>query len=195
MRVCHIVPSLEKRHGGPSVSVPALALAIGRLGHEVELLSTASGAAQTEVKGPVTAKVFPRSWPTQICASAALRGALGQDEAGIIHHHSLWLRTLHYAHRASRSNQAKLVISPRGMMSPWAWNHHRWRKRFAGACIHPGALQHAHGWHATSAEEAGDIRRLGFTQPVCVAPNGITLPPADQLIAAQPDPIAGKAAR
>jgi glycosyltransferase involved in cell wall biosynthesis len=69
------------------------------------------------------------------------------------------------------------------MMSAWAWNHHRLRKRFATACIHPGALAAADGWHATSVEEADDIRRLGYRQPVCVAPNGVMLPAADRLIA------------
>jgi glycosyltransferase involved in cell wall biosynthesis len=45
--------------------------------------------------------------------------------------------------------------------------------------IHPRAFQDAAGWHATSDEEASDIRALGFKQPVCVAPNGITVPSAE----------------
>ena len=35
--------------------------------------------------------------------------------------------------------------------------------------IHPGALEAVDGWHATSAEEAHDIRQLGFEQPVDAA--------------------------
>jgi glycosyltransferase involved in cell wall biosynthesis len=64
------------------------------------------------------------------------------------------------------------------MMSPWAWRHHRWKKFLAQHLVHPGAFDAAAGWHATSREEADDIRRLGFTQPVCVAPNGVTIPAA-----------------
>ena len=184
MHVCHIVPSLEKRYGGPSVSVPALAHALGQAGHEIALLSTAPGPARTTTAGRVTARTFPRDWPRKICASAGLREALAGTTAAVIQHHALWLRTLHYAHQAARKSRAKLVISPRGMMSPWAWEYHRGRKQLAAAFIHPGALAAADGWHATSAEEADDIRRLGFRQPVCVAPNGIALPPAEQLIAA-----------
>lgn len=70
------------------------------------------------------------------------------------------------------------------MMSAWAWNHHRTRKQLASTFIHPGAFAAADGWHATSIEEAEDIRRLGFKQPVCVAPNGVRMPAADRLIAA-----------
>jgi len=103
----------------------------------------------------------------------------------VIHHHSLWLRTLHYAHRSATAHGARLVVSPRGMMSPWAWNHHRGRKLLARALIHPGALSAVHGWHATSDEEASDIRALGFDQPVCVAPNGVQAASPAELTAAR----------
>ena len=182
MRITHILPSLESRHGGPSISVPALAAASAQLGHEVEVMATAPEGASTRADGPLKVSIFCRDWPQFVCPSAGLRTALAQGHAEILHHHALWLRTLHYAHRAA-GRGARLVISPRGMMSPWAWNHHRLRKRLATAFIHPGAMSAAHGWHATSVEEADDIRRLGFKQPICVAPNGVRLPAADPFIA------------
>lgn len=66
-------------------------------------------------------------------------------------------------------------------MTPWSWNRHRFRKRIAQAVIHPGAFAAARGWHATSPEEADEIRALGFRQPVCVAPNGIDAPSSQQI--------------
>jgi glycosyltransferase involved in cell wall biosynthesis len=102
-----------------------------------------------------------------------------------VHHHALWLRTLHYAHNAARHFGVPLVIAPRGMMSGWAYHHHRWRKKLAELIVHPDALAAATGWHATSDEEAEDIRRLGFKQPICVAPNGVTAPTADELAVAR----------
>ena len=184
MKLTHLIPSLESRHGGPSSSVPALASACAAIGHEVELLATVPGPGTTVTEGTLTTTTFARDWPEKLCPSAGLRDALQRSNAEIIHHHSLWLRTLHYAHQAA-GHGARLVISPRGMMSPWAWNHHRLRKRLASAFIHPGAFAAAAGWHATSVEEADDIRRLGFKQPVCVAPNGVRLPATERLMAAR----------
>ncbi len=86
----------------------------------------------------------------------------------------MWQRTLHYAHAKAVAAGIPLVLSPRGMMSPWAWNFHRLRKRIARLAIHPGAFEAVAGWHATSSAEAEDIRALGFTQPICVAPNGVS---------------------
>ena len=186
MRLVHIVPSLEDRHGGPSKSVRALAGSLARLGETVELLTTAMAgqpAAQTEAG--VTLREFPRVTPQWLTRSPALAGYLRDSPADCIHHHSLWLLTLRYAHQAAARHGVPLVISPRGMMSGWAHRHRRWRKLLAELLVHPGAFAHAAGWHATSPDEADDIRQLGFKQPVCISPNGVNLPAANELSAAR----------
>jgi glycosyltransferase involved in cell wall biosynthesis len=176
VKSCQIVPSIEVRHGGPSKSVRSLAAAIGRNGGEVELLATEPGPGWQETEGPVSVRVFHRNWPEAVCASSSMRSYLSNSRADVYHHHSIWLRTLHYSHKAARRAKAPLVVSPRGMMDKWAWNHHAKRKAFARALIHPGALEAVDGWHATSASEEADIRSLGFKQPVCVAPNAVAEP-------------------
>jgi glycosyltransferase involved in cell wall biosynthesis len=178
MQLTHIVPSLEARYGGPSQSVRWLSLALAEQGHAIQLLATHPENEENRLDGKLEVKIFRRDWPGRLCPSAGLRAALQQSAADIVHHHALWLRTLHYAHQRTKKSDARLVISPRGMMSPWAWQHHPWRKRFARALVHPGAFAAAQGWHATSEEEASDIRRLGFQQPICVAPNGVNAPTA-----------------
>jgi len=186
MKIAQIVPSLESRHGGPSRSVLGLASGLAQTGHAVDLLSTApggTGAARTE--GSLVTRIFSRDWPQAVCPSAPLREHLLSGDYETIHHHGLWLRTLHYAQKAAARKNVPLVISPRGMMSPWAWNHRHSKKALASRFIHPGAFTAAAGWHATSEAEVQDIRRLGFTQPVCVAPNGVTAPdPAQEATAA-----------
>lgn len=184
MKICQIVPSLEARHGGPSRSVRALSAALARGGHEVEILTTSPEGADEYSEGRLRVRVFRRDWPPRFCPSSGLRQALRGNDADLIHHHSLWLRTLHYAHQGSRKSGACFVLSPRGMMSPWSWHHRKWRKAFARQVVHPGALTGAAGWHATSSEEAADISSLGFDQPVCVAPNGVDAPDVSAVSAA-----------
>ncbi|MBC8039412.1 MAG: glycosyltransferase [Opitutaceae bacterium] len=177
MKVAQIVASLESRHGGPSRSVRGLSSAMAENGHTVGLLCTAPDHNQTiQTTGNLTTRFFPREWPQAFSVSAPLRSHLRSGGYEVFHHHGLWLRTLHYARCAAACARAPLVISPRGMMSPWAWNHHRLKKSLASRCIHPGAFASAAGWHATSEAEAGEIRALGFTQPICVAPNGVVAP-------------------
>ena len=176
MKVCQIVPSLEEKYGGPSKSIRAMSAALARAGHEVELLATHPTEAGEETEGSLRVRVFRRDWPQRLCPSSGLRAALRETNADIVHHHSLWLRTVHYAQQHAKTSGAKFVLSPRGMMSPWSWRHRGWRKSFARTFVHPGALEDAAGWHATSNEEAADIHALDYDQPVCVAPNGVESP-------------------
>ena len=188
MRIRQIVPSLERQHGGPSRSVQALAKAQAKLGEQVELLATEPDAprlGRESSDGPLNIRILRRGRPDRICHSSALRRALLVGDCEVVHHHALWLRTLHYARCAARAHRAPLIVSPRGMMAPWAWNHHRWRKAAAALLLHPRALRAVRGWHATSDQEAKDIAALGFSQPVCVAPNGVDAPREEELEAAR----------
>ncbi|HVU32292.1 MAG TPA: glycosyltransferase [Opitutaceae bacterium] len=188
MKLCHVVPSLQEQHGGPSKSVRLLCSALARLGHDVQLFSTHPDAARTgdiTTDGSLRVVVFRREWPQRLCRSTGLDRALKVSGSAVIHHHSLWLRTLHYAHRRAAESGAALVVSPRGMMSAWAWRHRGWRKQFSRTLVHPHALSDADGWHATSDEEAADIRDLQFAAPVCIAPNGVEPPAAAEVLAAR----------
>lgn len=184
MRCCEIVPSLEEKHGGPSKSVLALSDALGSLGPLVSLLATHPSPPALSPAGSIDVRVFPRDTPQALCPSSGLRRHLDEHTFDVIHHHSLWLRTLHYAHHRARALHVPFVISPRGMMSPWAWQHHGWRKQLVRHLLHPGAFESADGWHATSPEEADEIRSHGFKQPICVAPNGVAIPTAADRTAA-----------
>ena len=176
MQIAQIVPSLEARYGGPSKSVYELARAMAATGHAVDLIATDPSQDSFSQEGSLAVRMFRRGWPPSLCPSAGLRRYLRQSEASVIHHHALWLRTLHYARAAAARRGVPLVVSPRGMMSRWAWHHHGGRKRLAHFLVHPGALAAVSGWHATSGAEAAEIRDRGFKQPICVAPNGIAAP-------------------
>lgn len=187
MRVCHIVPSLDQRHGGPSKSVRALANAMAVTGTTTELLTTlASGEPMHHAgRDDAVLRCFAREAPIRLCRSRELRSHLRRESYDCVHNHALWLLPLRYAHEGAKQQRAPLVIAPRGMMSGWAWRHRRWRKRLAELLVHPGAFAGASGWHATSGQEAEDIRALGFRQPVCVAPNGVVVPGEEKLAAAR----------
>lgn len=184
MKACQIVPSLEARHGGPSKSVLGLSTALALEGVDVELLTTEPGQGWQRIEDRLRIEAFHRDWPGSICSSRGLNRHLRTVTADVVHHHSLWLRTLHYAKCTASRLGVKFVVSPRGMMDPWAWNHNSKKKAFARKVIHPGAFEAVDGWHTTSEEEAESLRALGFKQPLCVAPNGISAPTAESLASA-----------
>jgi glycosyltransferase involved in cell wall biosynthesis len=134
------------------------------------------GGRSSGAQGPEFIREFADAWPAAARRSPTLRQALLEDDLAIVHHHALWLPTLGYAHQAARRHGCPLVVSPRGMLSRYAVARSKARKRLARWFVHPGAMQQAAAWHATSTDEHDDIRRAGFRQPIVVAPNGIDVP-------------------
>lgn len=86
-----------------------------------------------------------------------------------------------YARQAAKRNQLPLVISPRGMLEAWSLNRSQLQKRVAWCLYEKENLLNATAFHATSIDELHSIRRLGFTQPIALIPNGVSVPSLTQI--------------
>lgn len=107
---------------------------------------------------------------------ATLTRIASSKSLDIVHLHGIWLDLCRDTAIWARSNKMPLVISPHGMLEPWALNHKRFKKQIAMALYQRRDLKSAHAFHACSQQEAENIRRLGLTQPIAVIPNGVQLP-------------------
>ncbi len=72
------------------------------------------------------------------------------------------------------------------MLDPWALRNSGWKKRLAAKLFEKANIEGAACLHALNAAEAKAIRDYGFTGPVCVIPNGIEAPPAEEPVPAAP---------
>lgn len=98
----------------------------------------------------------------------------------IIHLHSMWNRYIHNAAVWCRKNRVPYVCSPHGSATPWAMHYKWWKKIPAWWLYQRKDFAGAAAFHATVPDEESDIRRLGFTQPVVIAPLGADLVERDQ---------------
>ncbi|MER8880471.1 glycosyltransferase [Mesorhizobium sp. M0684] len=179
MRIVHAITSIEELASGPSYSVPSLASASAALGNEVEVFSVGMAG-----RGPRIGFVHQRfradkQWmplSERLSFSASMEKALSASHATIIHNHGLWRMPNIYAARAARRSGAKLVISPRGMLSKPALRFSSTSKKLFNLLFQQRALQAADLFHATSHQEYLEIRDFGLMQPVAIIPNGIDLP-------------------
>jgi glycosyltransferase involved in cell wall biosynthesis len=198
LKIVFSIADLQPESGGPSRSVSALATAVAELGVEVELLALEYGggrnapmipqkSVQTKLvpcRGGLAVK-FRRSPEFEAalrkgCADCSevsgQRSVVGRPNNSIIHDNGLWLPTNHVAARVARRMQIPFIISPRGMLTPWAMRYHGFKKRLAWFLYQRRDLQSAQVLHATSHQEAAEFRALGLTQPIAVVPNGVSLP-------------------
>jgi glycosyltransferase involved in cell wall biosynthesis len=88
----------------------------------------------------------------------------------------MWQINSIYPQWSVRGTSAKIVVSPRGALSPWAMTHGSRLKRVMWPLLQRPSLRAAACFHATADAELHQIRELGFTQPVAVIPNGVDIP-------------------
>ncbi len=170
LRVLHCVPSLSDRDGGPARSVPELAEAEALQGADVRVWSYQAPTIRLE----------------QYCSTSFVTGKLQglvsrSWTPDVIHDHGLWLRSNHQTARVSLHSRIPRIVSPRGMLKPWCFRYHRYRKLIAWKLYQHRDLVNSSGLHATSASEARQFRELGLKQPIVLLPNGVTLPTTGHL--------------
>ncbi len=99
-----------------------------------------------------------------------------QTERTLVHDHAIWLPTNHSVARYCKKHRLMRIVSPRGMLGTWAMSHQGWKKRIAWNLYQKRDLASAQAFHATSEQEADEVRALGFRQPIAVVPNGVDVP-------------------
>jgi glycosyltransferase involved in cell wall biosynthesis len=169
MKLAHFVSSLSQQIGGPARSVSSLASQLAVAGRGEIALIRSSTLSTDEVAVPTSVKLG-------VLTDGQLLLDTGACDAGdfdLLHSHGLWLP---FNHKVAKLAGAHHVVSPRGMLEPWALNNSRFKKKVAWWLYQRHDLHRALAFHATAQSEADSIRRLGFKQPIAVIPNGVELP-------------------
>lgn len=170
-------------YGGPFQSVRKLAQAEMAAGIDVEVLMPWSAEAEAhlgdwapvKVSADGKIKIPPLGW------SASYGKVLKATEADILHTHGLWQHPSWAALAWKRRYEKPHVVSVRGMLEPWAWQHKAWKKRPVWWLWEQRNLRSASLLHATSEQEARSLRERGLTAPIAVIPNGVDLAKAERL--------------
>lgn len=167
MKVLLSATSLAPRYGGPAFSVSRLALALGTAGAQVGLWSADGSVADTPL--------LPQDAPITRLEGTEPQ-ALRSFAPDLVHDNGLWLPHNHRLALACRGLSLPRLVSTRGMLEPWARRHKKWKKDIAWLAYQRRDVRNAHGLHATAAQEAENLERLGLGVPVHLIPNGVDVP-------------------
>ncbi len=107
-------------------------------------------------------------------------------DADLVHFHGLWQPRHAALARECRARGVPYLVSPHGMLEPWAWRHKWWKKWPYFWLAERRYLAHATALLATAAAEAARLRCFFPRQRIESLPLGLTG-------AAQPDPAAARA--
>jgi len=122
--------------------------------------------------------------PVAFGYSPELRSGLSARVAknSVLHVHGLWMYPGVVARKLSETTGAVRVVSPHGMLEPWALRNSAWKKRIAGVVFEKRNLRRASCLHALCNAEVSSFRGYGLKNPVAVIPNGVEVPPEANLL-------------
>ena len=166
MKILHVTSGIDPKSGGPTRSVKGICRALSQAGVDVTLLVL---HGDHEFDNPCGVKVI-RGLPSL----AILHQTVKQYD--LVHIQGLWDWALHKVASECRTCKVPYVISPRGMLDPWALSVKKWKKRVAMLVYQRRDLKGASTFHVTAALEEKSVRAQGVGQPCIIAPNGVDLP-------------------
>jgi glycosyltransferase involved in cell wall biosynthesis len=178
INTANLVNSISRNSGGLHESVRRLVQSLTQQSVGVRVLTVEDEFTQSDlaVWKPVEVEVFPRVWPQSFGYSPFFLPALERLRPDLTHTHGIWqypsIATAVYCHR----RRVPYMISPHGMLDPWAVRHHRWKKVLAFAIYESDHVRGARCIRALCESEARSIRQMGLKNPVAIIPNGIDLP-------------------
>lgn len=182
LAVVHTIVRVAAADGGPARTVSGLCRSLAAEGARVEIVTGAVEGIEIGVPAHVSggAQSWGRFRPDSERFRTLLHERVAATRAAVVHDHGIWLASNRVAARASAEARVPRIVSPRGMLSPWALAHRRWKKRIAWRAFQRRDLESAAALHATSELEAEEIRAAGIGSPIAVVPNGVYLPPLRQ---------------
>jgi len=173
-----LTTSISRQSGGLLWAVRSLALNLSEAGCRVKIFAGKDSDTESDLQHwkALDVTVITRRPPKFFGYMPTIVSALHDAELDLLHTHGLWMYPSVAALRWQGKGRRPCVISPHGMLDPWALGNSAWKKRLAGWLYENTHLRRAACLHALCAAEYRAIRDYGLDNPVAVIPNGVDLP-------------------
>lgn len=179
MKTASIIASLSRNAGGLFESVRRLHQSLAEFPDlRVTVLGCCDEFTEADLAAwsPLNVRAFATRGPRQFGYAPRLAPALLEQDEDILHMHGIWQYPSVVATRWHRKTNHPYLVSPHGMLDPWAVRNSVWKKRIAHWAYEGEHLRQAACLRALCESEAQAFRTYGLKNPICIIPNGIDLP-------------------
>jgi glycosyltransferase involved in cell wall biosynthesis len=194
IRSANLTGSISRNAGGLYESVRRLVQSLIEGGVDVRVIGMLDEFTVADIGAWSPARVVSCriSRPKAFGYSRDFMRALIAYKPDLTHTHGLWQYPSVATNNYSRATHSPYVISPHGMLDPWAMKNSRWKKVIAHALYEGTHLRGAACLRALCESEARAMREIGLKNPICIIPNGIDPPAAGSQKAESEKPKAEK---
>lgn len=178
MKALFLTPSLSRNLGGIFEIERSLALELHRRGVEIDAagLEDVHWHQDRSTWAPLEPQAYSVRGPRGFGYSPDLARHVMESGADVLHLHALWMYPSLLARRWGTRRNRPYLVTPNGMLEPWALANSRWKKRIAASIYEKGMLAGATCLQANTQKELEDFRAYGLRNPVAIIPNGVDLP-------------------
>src|SRR5690606_41292197 len=137
-----------------------LSLAVSRIYEIAVEICGLRGEGDRVCLGDIRLRLFAARGRTEFGYAPGLVDGLEARDIDLLHVHGLWMYLSVAARRWAQRSGRPYVVSPHGMLDPWALRNARWKKRLAGLLYENAHLRNATCLHALcEAEKEAKIGR------------------------------------
>lgn len=182
MKILMITPYVGSVYGGTSKVFTDLIQGLSDLDVAVDIVTTnANGSGKLEVslqrwikQKNYRIQYFPCYHNYDFVISASLINWLLNNiqQYDLVHTNTLFSVLMSLVHWICDRRKIPYVMTPHGMLDPWALSYKAWKKRIYYHWFEKPSLQRASAIHVLNRLEAHHVNALGFEQAV-VIPNGV----------------------
>ncbi len=189
MNILFVTGSTSRLAGGLFETLRKTAQHLDRFA-EVDLRVVGIHDAFTEEDLQHWVPVIPRSFkaygPSNLGYMPNFAEFLNNQRVDLIHSHGIWMYSDYVISKVMKRKAITFLVTPAGMLDPWALQNSSWKKWIAGILYEKKFLRGASCLHSLNHSETDAMRRYGLKGPFCQIPNGIDL--SDLLPSSLPPP-------
>lgn len=185
MKVLMLIPALGPVYGGPSKCVVELTEALGKTGVEIDLVTTnANGHEVLDVplmtwivEKYYRLQYFPYWHITDYKFSLSLTQWLFQNikNYDLVHTNAIFSYPNLPAYWACQHSKIPYIVTPMGMLEPWALAYKAKKKNLYFKLLEKPALEKANCIQMLASTEAKKAEFLAIKTPISIIPNGVHL--------------------
>ena len=170
--VCIFIPNIDKSTGGPSRSVPLLARGLSIVGADVTILTHRTEDMNTHLLEGYNVRIdfLPKSYKMK-----DLKKYFDTHHFDLLQGESMWIPLSHNILSIAKQKHIPYIFVPRGSLEPWSLKQKWFKKKIAMMFYQKKDIQDAACILATACMERDNLRKLGFSNPIAVIPNGIDI--------------------
>jgi glycosyltransferase involved in cell wall biosynthesis len=178
MKLAILQGLLSNASGGLAASVPDMACALAEHTRvEAHVLGVSDLAVpDTAARWGNSVREHRAYGPGGFHWAPSMTRTLHDISPDVIDTQGVWMNLSRVALAFHRQHTTPLVVTPHGMLDPWAVRRSARRKRFVRWWFEKDHLAQAGAIRALNEDEARAIREFGVNSPIAIIPNGVIAP-------------------